>query len=95
MILTRNYKKNINLDLGSPAIKLPNSPNMYPPTLTMFSWHAGACRAYAEVVEFLGKREREVNVICYKIDIYYQIKNNILVTIYRAGYFIKFIKKMY
>ena len=32
-------------DRASPAIRLPNSPRMYPPTFTMFSWHAGACRA--------------------------------------------------
>ena len=35
-----------HLDLGSPAIKLPNSPRIYPPTFTMFSWQAGACNAW-------------------------------------------------
>ena len=33
------------LERWSPAIKLPNSPRMYPPTFTIFSWHAGAWRA--------------------------------------------------
>lgn len=37
-----------DLDLGSPAMRLPNSPRMYPPTFTMFSWQAGAWSAWEQ-----------------------------------------------